>query len=87
METLKDKKVVIEYPTSWQYKLVGLTKTQLQNAVKEVILEREHTIKESKKSSSGKYVSMNLDLVIQNEDERLFIFDALKQHAHIKFVL
>jgi putative lipoic acid-binding regulatory protein len=30
---------------------------------------------------------MSLDLIVQNEDERSFIYEALKKHKNIKMVL
>lgn len=89
MEIINDKKekLELEYPCSWTYKLIGYEKEAIQNAIHEVILEREHSLTHSNNSKTGKYVSMNLDLVIQNEDERNFIYEALKAHQHIKIVL
>lgn len=82
-----DQKLVLEYPCSWRYKLIGHEKEAIEKAIKDVILEREHNLNHSNASKSGKYVSMNLDLVVHNEDERQFIYEALKAHQHIKMVL
>lgn len=89
MEILNDskQKVVIEYPSAWTYKLIGYEKKALQKAIHDVIVEREHTLKHSNKSKTGKYVSMNLELIITSDDERNFIYEALKAHQHIKMVL
>jgi len=80
-------KVVLEYPCAWSYKLIGHEKEAIQKAIHDVILEREHKLNHSNNSKTGKYVSMNLDIVIQNEDERNFIYEALKAHQNIKMVL
>lgn len=89
MEIINDSthKLELNYPCSWSYKLIGHEKEAIQKAIHEVILEREHNLEHSNVSKGGKYVSMNLDLVIQNEDERNFIYEALKAHQHIKMVL
>lgn len=89
MEIINDsaKKLELTYPTSWSYKLIGYEKEAIQRAIHEVIIEREHDLTHSNASKTGKYVSMNLDLVIQNEDERNFIYEALKAHQNIKMVL
>jgi len=91
VETLNDKlegkKLELEYPCNWCYKVIASEKDALQNAVKDVINEREHTLTDSNKSKSGKYVSMNLDMLVHNEDDREFIYDALKKHQDIKMVL
>ena len=89
MEILNDKKQKLElvYPCSWSYKLIGYEKEAIQKAIYDVIVKREHSLIHSNASKTGKYVSMNLDLVIQNEDERNFIYEALKAHQNIKMVL
>lgn len=89
MEILNDsqQKVELTYPCSWSYKLIGHEKEAIEKAIHDVILERAHNLNHSNNSKTGKYVSMNLDLVIQNEDERNFIYEALKKHQNIKMVL
>jgi len=89
VETINDskQKVVIEYPCNWCYKVIATEEAALKQAIRDVIDEREHTINPSNKSKTGKYVSMNLDLLVHNEDDRTFIFDALKKHQAIKMVL
>lgn len=82
-----DQKLELEYPCDWRYKIVGAEQEALEKAVHDVILEREHKLTHSKKSRTGKYVSMNLDLLVHNEDERQFIYEALKAHQNIKMVL
>jgi len=89
MEIINDseKKVVIEYPCNWCYKVIASEKKALEQAIKDVIDERAHTLKSSNKSKTGKYISMNLDLLVHNEDDRTFIYEALKKHQDIKMVL
>jgi len=89
VETINDseQKVLIEYPCNWCYKVIATEKAALEQAIRDVIDEREHTIEPSNKSKTGKYISMNLDLLVHNEDDRTFIFDALKRHQDIKMVL
>jgi putative lipoic acid-binding regulatory protein len=89
MEIINDSehKLELTYPCSWSYKLIGHEKEAIQKAIHDVIIEREHDLTHSNASKTGKYVSMNLDIVIQNEDERNFIYEALKAHQNIKMVL
>ena len=89
MEIINDneQKLELTYPCGWTYKLIGYEKEAIQRAIHEVILQREHTLTHSNASKTGKYISMNLDLVITNEDERNFIYEALKAHQNIKMVL
>ena len=89
MEILNDsdKKVVIEYPCNWCYKVIATEREALEQAIRDVIDERDHKLTSSNKSKSGKYTCMNLDLLVHNEDDRTFIFEALKRHQDIKMVL
>ena len=89
METINDseQKVLIEYPCNWCYKVIATEKAALEQAIRDVIDEREHKLSPSNKSKTGKYTSMNLDLLVHNEDDRTFIFEALKKHQAIKMVL
>ena len=82
-----EQKLVLEYPCNWCYKVVGEEREKLENAIREVIVEREHKISHSNTSRGGKYISLNLDLLVHNEDDRTFIYEALKAHQHIKMVL
>jgi len=89
MEILNDRKDKLEltYPCSWSYKLIAGEKEALEKAIHDVIVEREHKLTHSKNSKGGKYISMNLDLLVHNEDDRNFIYEALKAHQNIKMVL
>ena len=89
MEILNDRddKLELTYPCSWSYKLIAGEKEALQKAIHDVIDEREHALTHSKNSKGGKYISMNLDLLVHNEDDRNFIYEALKAHQNIKMVL
>lgn len=81
------QKLELEYPANWKYKLISLSKEQIQKAIHDVILERAHKLDHSNESKTGKYVSMNLELLVHNEDDRNFIYEALKAHQDIKMVL
>lgn len=82
-----DQKVSIEYPCSWQYKLITTHEEHTKEAILDVINERLHTLTHSKNSKSGRYISMNLEILVQNEDDRDFIYEALKAHHKVKMVL
>jgi len=49
--------------------------------------EREYYSEESNMSSKGSYVSVKVELVVENEDVRNSIFIDLKEHKDIKMVL
>ena len=83
----RDQKVQIDYPSNWEYKVIAVSEDLIKEAVKDVIDERMHSLTHSHNSKTGKYVSMNLDMLVHNEDDRNFIFESLKKHTNIKMVL
>ena len=89
MEIINDskEKLELEYPCSWCYKLIGNEEEAIEKAIHDIINEREYKLKQSNSSKNGKYVSLNLDLLVHNEDDRNFIYEALKAHQNIKMVL
>ena len=82
-----DQKLELEYPCNWKYKIITEHKDHTQEAVLDVINDRFHKLTHSNESKGGKYVSMNLELLVQNEEDRNFIFEALKAHQKVKMVL
>ncbi len=86
-DKLKDKKLELEYPCNWCYKVIASEKEALQNAIEDVVSQREYKLSDSNRSKTGKYISMNLDLLVHNENDRQFIYDTLKRHQDIKMIL
>lgn len=83
----RDEKLELEYPCNWSYKLIATEVEALKKAISDVIDVRNHTLTHSKNSKGGKYISMNLNMLVHNEDDRNFIYEALKKHQDIKMVL
>jgi len=81
------KKLELTYPCSWCYKLIATSKDDILQATTDILNQRTHTLSYSNKSKGGKYVSMNLDMLVHNEEDRTFIYEALKKHNSIKMVL
>jgi len=79
------KKKEILYPCSWSYKLIGMSRDDMENAVKPLMKHKEFTLTDSHKK--GKYLSLNLSLHVESEEERLSFFSALKDCPGIKMVL
>jgi len=82
-----NQKIELTYPCSWSYKLIGYEQEAIEEAVNDVIDDRERSLAHSYNSKGGKYISMNLKLLVHNEDDRNFIYEELKQHSNIKMVL
>ena len=77
----------IRYPTLWTYTVIGPDRKQLEAAIAEVVEDRSHKVSLSNVSSTGRYCSLTLELVVLNEGERRKIYDLLRDHAAVKYVL
>ncbi|WP_457596080.1 HP0495 family protein [Hydrogenimonas sp.] len=82
-----DRKVEIEYPCEWKYKVIGEGCEAIEKAVKEVMGEREHTCRPSRVSREGKYHSYEVKTLVHNDDDRTELFHRLKKHDDLKMVL
>jgi putative lipoic acid-binding regulatory protein len=84
---LPDRRPEIDYPTTWSYQVIGSDEELLRRAVAEVLAGREHTLRLTNASRTGKYISLRLELTVVDEAERLAIFEALAAHAAVRIVL
>ncbi len=87
MRDLSKETLELNYPCKWPYKLVVVETTNITTVVKEVINEREHTIKKSKTSSKGKFISYTLELLVHNDDDRKTLYEMLGAHGDIKMIV
>ena len=84
LSELNEKPFII-YPTFWQYRVIFESKQNAHGVFDEILGKREFSFELSQKSSSGKYQSYTLKVVVDSEKDRLDIFEKLKKKA--KFVL
>lgn len=82
-----DRTPEIDYPCPWSYTLIGRDLDGLRAAVAQVLGPRAHELVVSNTSPRGKYRSMRLEVVVQDEPDRLKLFDALAAHEDVRFVL
>ena len=80
-------KAAIEYPCSWSFKVIGLDAEALRKAVAVVLGDQQYLLTHSRSSSSGKYQSLHLETVVDSEERRNGIFNALQNHAAVRMVL
>ncbi len=83
----QDKKLEMTYPAMWGYRVIGLDETELRRAISEILKDRDYTIDISNKSSSGKYVSLHVELIVYDEAERMRLFAALRNHRATHIIL
>lgn len=84
---MAEEKADITYPCEWGYRIIGTSKENMENSVSSLISGKEYSLTESNKSSGGKYTSLILSLIVENEDERISLFNSLKSNNEIKMVL
>ena len=77
----------ITYPTLWTYRIVGTDTLSIRSRVAVIAGEREYELTPSKESSKGNFVSLVLEIRVNDEDDRDAIFHALQVDPAIKMVL
>ncbi len=81
------KPLEIVYPVSWTYSIIGYDENDMRAAAKFAVGEKQHTMTKSNRSSGGKYISLKLTLVVDDEAERLAIFELLRVDSAVKMVI
>ena len=77
----------IEYPCKWDYCIIGEDETSLRQAVSEVLKSAQYGLSLSKTSKGGKYVSLELTTMVNNEEARNKIYASLRAHHSVKIVM
>jgi putative lipoic acid-binding regulatory protein len=77
----------LDYPCLWQYKAIVASDVCIKSVTKDILHQRDHSIKPSNNSKEGKYASYTLSVLVHSDDDRKMLFECLKQVESIKFVL
>jgi putative lipoic acid-binding regulatory protein len=77
----------IEYPCRWSYRIIGADEERLRAAASQVVGDAPHSLARGRESSGGKYRSLELDVLLRDEEHRLALFEALGEHPDVRFVL
>lgn len=80
-------KAQIDYPCVWQYKLIGMDRQAMQAAVSNQLGDAPYSLSDSHQSGGGKYLSMNLEVTVENNEQRIELYQTLAGHPAIKVVL
>ena len=83
----KKRKVHLEYPCPWVYKIIGPDADEMQRAVAEIIRDRAYKVCPSRSSETAKYHCLNVELSVESESHRTALYEALKAHRAVKLVL
>ena len=87
MPDLKEKKLKLQYPCAWHYKIIGMDQNDMQAAVEEIVRDRTCKISVSRQSENARYISLNIELIVESESHRTAVYEAFKTHSAIKVVL
>ena len=77
----------IEYPCQWQYRIIGEDRGAMIEAITRLINNTTCTLTDANVSSGGRYLSLNLELTINGEGERLRVYQLLAGSPAIRMVL
>ena len=83
----ENKKPEINYPTKWDYKIIGSNVDEMIKAVESIVVDLEYDITPSNISKKANYFSLNVSVVVPSEIIRDRIFQSLTRHPAIKFVI
>lgn len=80
-------KPAVIYPCRWSFTLIGTEEITMRAAVAGCLGENAYRLTPSRKSRSGKYISLHLDTEVASEEARNRLFAVLKAKPAIKMVL
>ena len=83
----RGRKPEMDYPCQWGYKVIGTEDAGLRSAITEIVQDIPHSVTPSNRSISGKYICLNVEILVLNEDQRLTIYEGLRRHPAVKIVL
>lgn len=87
LDSENKKRPKIEYPCTWNYKIISVNPDDAVKAAEDAANGFKYEITGSNISKKGKYVSINLSVEVENEEERNIIFGKLENDDNVVMVL
>lgn len=87
INSMSDTKPNIDYPCMWGYRVIGLTKEVVLNAISNVLGDEVIVSPNEHFSSSHKYVAINCQIRVESNEERMKYFDSLVNQSGIIMVI
>lgn len=87
MNKASGRKLEIHYPCQWQYRLIGENRESMMDAIRSSVDITACTITEGNVSSGGRYLTLNLELPVNDEAERMRLYQLFSNHPAIRVVL
>jgi uncharacterized protein len=77
----------ISYPCLWVYKMIGRDMDLLRSAVAETLCDQTFSAVPSRSSKGGAYHCLNIELMVENEPDRLGFYEKLRRHPAVIMVM
>lgn len=77
----------IHYPCQWQYRVIGEDRAAMHEAITSWVAASACTITEGNISSGGRYLSLSLEVTVNDDAERHQLYQLLAGHPAIRMVL
>jgi len=77
----------IDYPTTWNYKLIGRDKEKLLACIQNTMGKKEHLCSLGNISRTGKFTTYNTSCTVETEEERNRIFKCFEEHGDVEMVI
>ncbi len=87
MNTLEGKKLELEYPCNWNYKVIINAHCKIEHIVKNVVGDRLYTIGEPRHSKDKNYISYKVTLLVHSDEDRVGLFEQFKKEDCVKIIL
>jgi len=87
LDSKTQEKPEINYPTKWGFKVIGKDKEKVEQAIKDVMGEKEHSCKFSNSSKKGNFHSYSAECQVESEEERDKLYKIFGEHDDVDYVL
>lgn len=84
---MDDEELQIEYPCRWEYTVVGRDEDAVRDAARRIVGEREFTLRVSKRSAAGTYVSLKLEVEVDGEAMRRGLWQELADSPAVLYLI
>lgn len=77
----------IDYPCRWDYQVIGEDEQRMRIAVAGIVGNVDYVLTLANRSERARYCSLHLSLEVESAERRVAIFEALRRHADVRYVL
>jgi uncharacterized protein len=78
---------LISYPCTWSYRLIGEDGDLIIREIPGIMGCIKHEICPANRSRQGKYVSINIEAIVQSDEQRLSVVPLLRNIPTVKMVI